>query len=165
MRHIFYLLLGLIILNTSTLVAQDACACCTDFHTQFDFWIGDWNVYDTLGNQIGENKIEKLEDGCMLKESWDGSKGSTGSSFNYFDKTDSTWNQLWISNVGNNLILKGRLETKNKMVLKSDPDQKWNQDEISWFLNDDGSVTQLWQRIDRGTQIRKTIFKGIYRKK
>ena len=40
--------------------AQDNCPCCTDNHSTFDFWVGDWVVYNTLNNVIGENKIVKL---------------------------------------------------------------------------------------------------------
>lgn len=42
---------------TLTLSAQNNCPCCSDAHQQFDFWVGEWIVLDTLGNRLGENQI------------------------------------------------------------------------------------------------------------
>lgn len=116
LKHIV-ICLGWIIIPLS-LIAQNPCACCTENHKAFDFWVGDWMVYGTSGNKIGENKIDKIERNCILNEHWIGGKGGSGSSYNYYDTTDSTWNQLWIDNQGGNLILKGKAST-HKMILKS----------------------------------------------
>ncbi|MBK7967386.1 MAG: hypothetical protein IPK10_20365 [Bacteroidetes bacterium] len=91
-----------------SLMAQSPCACCTENHKAFDFWVGDWMVFDTSGNKIGENKIDKIEGNCIINEHWIGGKGNTGSSYNFYDATDSTWNQLWIDSQGGNLVLKGK---------------------------------------------------------
>ncbi len=155
-------------LTSQLLYAQNNCNCCTENHNQFDFWVGDWVVYDTLGNQVGENLIVKLEDGCIINEHWKGSKGSTGRSYNYFNAKDTTWNQLWIDNSGENLVLKGKAEP-DKMILKSElkKGQKvdWYYDQITWSKNKDGSVTQLWERFDKNNNLLSVAFKGIYRKK
>jgi hypothetical protein len=45
----------------ASLQAQNDCPCCTDEHRQFDFWIGDRIVRDSLGNLLGENSILKRE--------------------------------------------------------------------------------------------------------
>ena len=148
---------------------QIDCACCTDNHKLFDFWIGDWNVYDTTGTLIGENTIIKLEDDCILNEHWRGKGGTTGRSYNYFNNSDSTWNQLWIDNSGSDLILKGKGIDGVKMVLSSDliPGKKidFYRNRITWTLNDDGTVTQLWDIMNKeGTKLNE-LFKGIYKKK
>jgi len=44
---------------------QEDCPCCTEYHQQFDFWVGEWNVYNVEGIQVGENQILKLEDGTV----------------------------------------------------------------------------------------------------
>ncbi len=143
------------------------CACCEPQHGQFDFWVGNWEVFNTKNEKIGENLVEKLEDNCIISENWQGEKGSTGKSFNYYDPADSTWNQLWISNSGNILKLKGKAEP-GKMILKSEltEGQKgkyYNQ--ITWTKNPDGSVTQLWEIYDPEGNLLNNAFKGIYRKK
>jgi len=157
---------------TGTLKAQTNCECCNETHKQFDFWVGEWIVLDSLGNKVGENQISKIEENCIVLEHWKGAKGGTGTSHNYYDKTDSTWNQLWIDNKGNVLKLKGRLES-GKMVLKSDPDSSGvkgkNNDstynQITWSQNEDGTVSQLWETYDQNDKPVKTVFLGIYHRK
>ena len=146
--------------------AQD-CACCTESHRQFDFWVGDWVVYDTAGTIVGENLVVKLEDGCLINENWKGAKGLTGRSYNYYNQADSTWNQTWVDNQGSNLVLKGKASS-GKMVLKSEllkgTKVDWYANRITWTKNEDGTVTQLWEIIDKDDQVLATAFKGIYKK-
>lgn len=145
---------------------QQPCACCTSFHDQFDFWLGSWEVKDTLGNVLGHNRIEPLEDNCILAEHWEGAKGTTGRSFNYFDPFDSTWNQLWLDNAGSILKLKGTATAPNMMVMRSElvPGQRidFYRNEVSWILNEDGTVTQTWSILDKADQLLTVVFWGIY---
>lgn len=149
----------------STSVSQ----CTESEYHQFDFWIGEWDVFDTTGNLVGTNNIYSLQEGCVIQENWQSEKsGYTGTSYNYYNKTDKTWNQVWIDNQGGILELKGNFNN-NKMVLKSEllDGQKtplyYNQ--ISWELLDDGKVLQTWQTFDQNNNLLKTLFKGIYQKK
>ncbi len=147
--------------------AQTKCNCCTVNHEQFDFWVGDWDVYDTSGKKIGENKIEKLENDCIVSEHWKGATGGSGRSYNYYNAVDSTWNQVWISNSGNNLVLKGKAAT-NKMTLKSElnKNEKGNYyNQITWTKNEDDSVTQLWEVLNENGESLSIAFKGIYKSK
>ncbi len=147
------------------LSAQDDCPCCTDNHKQFDFWVGSWIVTDTLGNFIGENEIIKLEDGCILSEKWTGSKGGTGRSYNYYDNSDSTWNQLWIDNSGRVLKLKGKY-IDNEMVLQSQLHKgtkiDYYKNQITWTPNPNNTVTQKWEILDKDNSVLQLIFLGIY---
>lgn len=147
--------------------SQIDCPCCGEAYKQFDFWIGDWNVLDTEGNQVGENQISKIEGNCILLEQWTGAKGTTGTSHNYYDRSDGTWNQLWIDNKGNVLQLKGHLKD-GKMVLKGDlkkEKEQWVYDQITWSQNQDGTVSQLWEVFDKNDKRIKTLFLGIYHRK
>jgi hypothetical protein len=38
----------------------------------FDFWIGDWDVFGPDGKQAGTNSITPLLDGGALAEHWHG---------------------------------------------------------------------------------------------
>ena len=120
------------------------------------------------GNKIGENEIEKIEGNCILNEHWKGSNGGTGSSYNYYDVKDSTWNPLWIDNSGNVLKLKGKLIKEGMMCLKSEPkkgkDNKFYSNQITWTLNQDQSVTQLWVVTNEQDSVTTTLFIGIYKK-
>lgn len=124
-------------------------------------------VYDTTGNKVGENSISKIENNCALVEHWKGALGGTGTSMNYYDKTDNTWNQLWIDSKGSILKLKGQLKA-GKMVLRSElqKGQKidWYYNQITWTPNKDGSVSQLWEVYNKQDQLLNTLFLGIYKK-
>ena len=148
--------------------AQEDCACCSEPYKQFDFWVGDWNVYNEEGEKVGENLIEKLESGCILNENWKGAKGGSGKSYNYYNKSDSSWHQLWIDSSGGSLDLTGYAE-ENKMILKGKL-QKGQRvplyaNRITWTKNEDGSVTQLWEILDDKDSVLNVAFKGIYRRK
>jgi hypothetical protein len=166
MRNILLSLISILIFTEA--FSQDECPCCSKYHRQFDFWVGEWIVYDTSGNVVGENSIQKLEQGCIVSEHWRGAKGLTGRSYNYYNLADSTWNQLWIDSNGSNLILKGHAE-KGKMILRSElmkgRQVDWYYNQIIWTANQDGSVTQLWQMLDQEDNVLSTAFKGIYRRK
>ncbi|APG61013.1 hypothetical protein [Christiangramia salexigens] len=143
------------------------CACCTVNHIQFDFWVGDWEVFNTKGDKIGENLIKKLEDNCIINENWQSVSGNSGNSYNYFDPKDSTWNQLWLSNDGTILKLKGEL-VNNKMILKSEPVSSKKQvyyNQITWSPNSDGSVSQIWETYNTEDLLLNTLFNGIYKRK
>ncbi len=165
MRTILLLLLLSFITFSSQ--AQQDCACCAPENKQFDFWIGDWEVFNEKGQKIGENLVEPLEDHCIISENWKGLQGNSGKSFNYYDPEDRTWNQLWISNSGNILKLKGTA-SEGKMLLKSELQENekgkfYNQ--ITWTKNKDGSVTQNWELLDENGKKISNAFKGIYRRK
>lgn len=162
---LFFLLF--IFISVHSYAQQVDCACCSPEHQQFDFWIGDWEVFNTEGDKIGENLVKKLEDNCIINENWIGEKGGSGKSYNYYDPTDKTWNQLWISNTGNILKLKGKAKI-NSMILKSEPTQGekgtyYNQ--ITWIKNADGTVTQNWEIYDLQGNFLDNSFQGIYRRK
>lgn len=142
--------------------------CQSEKHKEFDFWLGDWDVYNEKGKLVGTNSITKMQNGCVLQENWVSKTSSnTGTSYNYFDKQDKTWNQVWVDNSGFSLVLKGNLVNGN-MILKSATinSEKGNyQNKVSWIKNADGSITQLWVLLDASGNIIKEAFKGIYKKK
>lgn len=165
MRLLLTILLSIFFYQSS---AQSDCACCTEQHKQFDFWLGDWQVLDTSGKQVGENTILKVEDNCIMTERWRSSSGSTGRSINFYDKTDNTWNQVWIDNKGGVLRLKGTYQN-GSMVLKSERQKgksgTYYYNQISWSLNNDKTVTQLWEIYNTQGKLLSTAFKGIYHQK
>ncbi|MEZ4896280.1 MAG: hypothetical protein R2806_05570 [Saprospiraceae bacterium] len=63
---------------------------------QFDFWIGDWDVYMN-GQLAGYNTITRAEGGCALHENWHSADGShSGQSINYYDPVRQAWHQNWV---------------------------------------------------------------------
>ena len=69
----------------------------------FDFWVGEWDVFGPGKQQVGTNSVQLLEDGCIIMENWHAAQGGqTGKSLNYFDPTDNKWHQVY---VGNDLLM------------------------------------------------------------
>ena len=68
---------------------------------EFDFWIGDWNVYAPGGQLAGTNSIQKVSNGCALLENWAANGGGgTGKSLNFYNATAGYWQQTWIGAAG-----------------------------------------------------------------
>jgi len=87
---------------------------------EFDFWVGDWNVTPTNGPpppSPSRNRITLEEDGCIVQEHWTGAGGSTGQSFNLFDRSIGKWRQTWVDNGGGQHDYAGSL-VKGNMVLE-----------------------------------------------
>jgi hypothetical protein len=168
MRTICLLIL-VVITNGSQAQETPACPCCTENHREFDFWLGEWSVYGTNEALLGGNTIVSMQDGCVLQENWEGASGSNGTSYNFFDASDSTWNQVWVDNTGNVLRLKGNPNPEGAMVMTSEllqnAEGQGYYHQISWTPHDDGSVIQLWVTLDAKKKVTSTLFQGVYKKK
>lgn len=145
---------------------SDSCACCTENHKAFDFWEGKWEVTNSDGTIAGTNTIEKIQTGCILKENWIGASGSTGTSLNFYNLQTAQWEQLWVDNSGRHLKLKGN-RVGNKMILSSEEfthtNDKVYRNRITWTLNADGSVRQLWEILEQ-EKVVNIAFDGLYKR-
>jgi hypothetical protein len=72
-----------------------------DHHKQFDFWVGSWDVRPRGAptNPPARNEVTKIDDGCVVHESWT-APASVGQSFNIYDRTRKKWFQIWVDNSG-----------------------------------------------------------------
>ncbi|MBT8297726.1 MAG: hypothetical protein KJO52_05275 [Maribacter sp.] len=146
---------------------NDSCACCTENHKAFDFWVGTWEVANTDGSPAGYSTISKAEGACIVMENWVSAKaGYTGSSTNFYNQSTDQWEQLWIDNTGAHLKLKGNRQG-NKMVLSSEEFENkngvLNRNRITWTLNNDGTIRQLWEILE-AEKVVSTAFDGLYTK-
>ena len=136
-------------------------------YSQFNFWLGNWKVYDTNEKLIGTNNIVRLPNACGMQENWSSKTSpSKGTSYNYYNKSDNSWNQVWIDNSGFSLNLKGKY-SNNQMILKSKiiKGKKGKfYHRITWTNNSDGSVTQVWDYVSSEGKIIQEAFRGIYKK-
>lgn len=139
--------------------------CSAEPFKQFDFWVGNWNVYNVEDKLIGTNKIVKMSNACAIQENWESkTSNSKGTSYNYYNGLDKSWNQVWIDNNGGSLVLKGFFKN-NQMILKSDvvKNPKGNHyNQITWTQNSDGSVTQLWEVFNEHHKKTGELFRGKY---
>jgi hypothetical protein len=149
--------------------AQTAAApapCAQPLHRQFDFWVGLWDVTGPSGTFAGTNRIELVDGGCALYESWSSAGGGyTGRSLNSVG-SDGRWHQSWIDSSGGRLELVGDfvdgrmvLEGETKATTPNGPPVK---NRITWTPRPDGSVRQLWETSSDGGKSYTVAFDGLY---
>jgi hypothetical protein len=159
----------LIAIAALTLMTLDASAqapapkpCSAPEAKQFDFWIGDWDVFEE-GKLAGTNRIERMY-GCVIHESWK-SPELSGQSLNVFDTKRGLWHQTWIDSNAGLLVLEGAFKAGSLSMSdatlpgKKDPKRV---NEITWTPNADGSVRQLWRASTDGGATWKNVFDGKY---
>ncbi len=134
--------------------------CTSELYKQFDFWVGDWEVYSNADGELqGLDTIAKQNDGCLIVQHWrqqnDAFKPTgavnrlEGRSVTMFDT--ETWRQVWTDNGGTFMPMKGGLVDGN-MVLTSEfsnptwPIYKWH-----WEPKADGTIHNFgFVSTDRG---------------
>lgn len=135
-------------------------------YRQLDFWVGDWSV--TMGGKpAGTNRITIEEDGCLIHEHWSGAAGGTGQSFNFYNREDGRWHQVWVSSTGNVLDLAGRYADGTLLYQGESrrPDGTRLRHRLGFHANPDGTVRQLWETSSDGGTTWSTTFDGVYRKR
>lgn len=85
-------ILLLVLLLVKPLSAQQTGCDFEPAFSAFDFWVGEWQVFDnSSGGLSGSNNIEKTEAGYLILERWTATRGGTGTSMNYFNPLTRQW--------------------------------------------------------------------------
>ncbi len=92
--------------------------CTAPEYHQFDFWIGEWRVFQTAkpDEMVASSLIESVYNGCGIRESWRPFSMMTGGSISSFDRHDGRWHQTWIDSSGARVEFTGGV-TGGEMVL------------------------------------------------
>ncbi len=145
----YFFILSVLLCSKATF-AQKPCEK-DPIYNQFDFWVGEWDAYDTKGNMAGHSKITKILDNCVVLEEWTSvgaQQGSTfsGKSFNSYNSATKQWQQNWIDNMGGSTeFLTGKYEN-NAMYFTSRPflsKGTMATRKLTFFKLPDGKVRQL----------------------
>lgn len=139
-------------------------------YAAFDFWVGDWDVYPAGSDQqVANSKIEKLYNGCAVRENWMPLKGAGGGSLNGYDPKTKRWQQTWIGSTPGPVHFEGG-PIADTMVLTgmwpgSGPNGEDGITRMSYSRAEKGEVRQHGEfSADQG-KTWQTTFDFIYRAK
>lgn len=156
-----------------TLSAQNTLPCIKDtLYQALNFWLGDWDVFDANNNQVGQNRIEQILNGCAVMEHWTSQGGSEGKSLFFVDTNTQKWKQVWVTQSANTpggqkektlvlnepgqkTIFQGQYQVRGRTIL----------DRTILTKQPDGSVKQEIQISPDQGQNWRTTFLGIYKPK
>lgn len=103
--------------DISAAASAQPMSCTSPAYHQFDFWIGDWDAFEMdSGARDAHVRVDRILDGCVLREQYDGANGHRGQSFSIYDASRNVWHQSWATNRGELLMIEGKLEN-GAMVL------------------------------------------------
>ena len=140
-------------------------ACQAAEFRQFDFWLGDWEVFTPGGSRAGTNSISRAYDDCVVLERWSGTGGLEGSSFNIYTPASRKWHQVWVDSSGTLLQLEGEFANGAMRLQGTGLTAKGPMlNRITWTPRSDGSVRQLWEISTDNGKTWQTSFDGSYRR-
>lgn len=113
-----------------------------EYH-QLDFWIGDWDTFETeapSGPSIARARVEPIAQGCAIHELYEQTDGLVGDSILSWDPVRKQWQQTWVTNRGSLMVLWGTFKD-GAMILEGEShlrDGKSVMQRITWQVQDDG---------------------------
>ena len=117
--------------------------------TQFDFWLGEWDV--TWGEDgKGTNCIERILGGKIIQENFS-APDFNGISVSAYDPERELWCQTWVDSNGAYLDFTGRFE-EDRMILARDALVKGQvcKQRMIWYDIQDNKLEWNWERSDDG---------------
>jgi hypothetical protein len=132
---------------------------------QFDFWLGDWEVFTPQGDRAGHNRITLTDFGCVLQEEWTGRLGGTGRSLNFYDAGSGQWNQIWVDSSGNILRYEGGLRDGAMVMIGVPSGRRPGQTlRTTWAALPDGQVRHASEVSSDGGRTWEPRFELLYRR-
>ena len=134
--------------------------CDTPQHHQLDFWVGDWQVFDTETNQmVAFDRVEKHSEGCIVQENLTfltdmyrrpGVKYRlAGIGVNRFD--GENWLQMWADNQWGAIFLRGAPDADGNMVFVTVIPSRKRDVKLVYENRPDGTVRILQYITPAGT--------------
>lgn len=114
---------------------------------QFDFWIGEWDVKSTTGQQAGNSSVQLMLGDCVIYENWTSAKPQiySGKSFNLYNASTKKWMQTWVDDKGAVLEFNDGEYKDNKLVFVTKPDGKNQITRLTFFNMEPNLVRQLFE--------------------
>lgn len=136
-------------------------------HRQFDFWLGEWDVWSEQTRKPGKppahSRISAIHGGCAILEEYRTPSGYSGSSLSYYDTRDHRWHQTWIDSAGTPLVQTGGLKGASMVLVSEAPTGQ--RSSIAWTPIEGGGVKQVWRRTQDGGRTWELVFDGVYHRR
>jgi hypothetical protein len=131
--------------------------------SQFDFWLGDWNV--TWGEDgKGTNHIVRILDGKIIQENFS-APDLQGISVSVYDPERKLWCQTWVDSNGTYLDFTGNFEN-GKMILNRDAIVRGEacKQRMVWYNIQANGFVWNWERSDDDGQTWRTLWQIRYQR-
>ncbi len=120
---------------------------------QFDFWLGKWEASWEGGR--GTNRIDKILDGCVIHENFDGGgprgNGLVGKSHSTYAPELKRWRQTWVDNQAGYLDFVGGMQGDRMILSRTEKrDGETFLQRMVWHDIKQGSFAWNWERSDDG---------------
>src|SRR4051794_2136070 len=97
--------------------SSNPASCTSSEYRQFDFWIGDWDVFESGSSTSSAHvRVDRILGGCVLREHYEDSTALVGESLTTYDTSRKLWHQTWVTNRGRLLTIEGS-QKDGSMVL------------------------------------------------
>lgn len=102
--------------------AEKTSPCATPEYRSFDFWVGNWDVFDSdnPNKKVAHNRVDRILDGCVLLEDYQSAEGEHGQSFTIYDASRKVWHQTWVTNQGVLLVIEGGMRGSEMVLTGTD---------------------------------------------
>jgi hypothetical protein len=149
------------------LSAQASGPCETDdSYRGLDFLLGEWRLV-AGGETVGHSRVEKLEDGCLVAETWSLVDGRSGRNYSSFDPVNTEWRRFGVSNGGVIVRSDGTLDGDELVIdglyFSADGERSYWHERLTRTA--DGRVARiasLSTRVGRGERPSTVLFEGHY---
>jgi hypothetical protein len=158
--------IGLAVLPGSVHAAAGPAHCKDPAYRQFDFWLGDWDTFDSDAPgkpPVARNHVDAILGGCVLRETYKQTDGLNGQSFTMYDQARKLWHQTWVTNHGQLLVMEGSPQGKRILLSGVDRQHRDAAIRVSWEPVADGVREIATTSRDRGKSW-QPVFDIVFRK-
>jgi len=132
--------------------------------TQFDFWLGEWDV--TWGEDgRATNNVLRIMDDKIIQENFS-APDLKGMSVSSYDAERGLWCQTWVDNSGTYLDFTGKFEDE-KMMLVRDAIVKGQacKQRMVWYNIETSQFDWNWERSDDGGNTWRVLWQIKYKRR
>jgi hypothetical protein len=153
-RAIQMYLASVLLLTGAGAHPQSPVPCADPAYRQFDFWLGDWDVFavERPTTVVARARIELILNECVIHEVYEAMDGHKGESFSIYDAARHTWHQSWVNDHGYLLTIEGDLQGSAMILEGTDhlPDGKLRRVRGEWRPEGQGTREVAARSTDGG---------------